>query len=166
MPRTADLANDTVEILAEASLGAHGSKSLRLERHGWFVVVHHHEGRDTIVVQAIHRDLADTYYAAFDGPRPWHDSYVRGTNDREPDKSVCVFAVGAGATPDEAARASLVAFLDSLNATLDPTSVEALDDGDNRDYQWGYRFRDQESGTAFKAAGRYVPGGAVLTWWT
>jgi len=42
-------------------------------------------------------------------------------------------------------------------------NLERLDGGNNA-YEWGFRFTS-DNGTGFKAAGIYVPGGVVLTWW-
>lgn len=152
--------------IASADLGAQGRKSLVLDTDGWYVVAHHRgPDDDRIVIKTPYRDAAETVYAAFDGPRPWHDAYLpRGFNERDPAKIVNAYAVGSGTTPEAAAIAAVTAFLDSLGTELDPGSLEPMDDED-RDYQWGYRFRDRQSGTGFKAAGRFIPGGAILTWW-
>jgi hypothetical protein len=50
-------------------------------------------------------------------------------------------------------------------ARLGYSSVERISplEGGDSNYQWGRRFTCE--GTGFKAAGIYVPGGVILTWW-
>lgn len=88
-------------------------------------------------------------------------SYLpRGTHGNREAKAATVWA--AGATPEDCVRG----FLDSIGNTLKEGSLEPYDeDGPKDEFQWGVRFADAETGTFFKAAGRFVPGGAVLTWW-
>lgn len=64
-----------------------------------------------------------------------------------------------GRTPREAIQALCKArWSGTLEGELTP-----LESGD-LSYTWGFRFRS-DNGTGFKAAGVYVPGGAILTWW-
>jgi hypothetical protein len=136
-------------------------KALHGEPDGSFTIHHvQADGSSALVQTTRFQDVALQTFAAFDRPRDWHHAYrPRGENTRHPDKTVSVFAAGADPT------ACIVGFLDSLGATLDRGSLETLDHEDKPDFQWGYRFRDLESGTGFKAAGRLVPGGAIMTWW-
>lgn len=62
-----------------------------------------------------------------------------------------------GATPQEAIEAFC---LTRMGMPLERLG-EPLD-GDKR-YAWGFRFT--VDGTSCKAAGIFVPGGAILTWW-
>lgn len=150
------------EILREALPDGQGFKVIHLEADGSYSL--HHiaaDGMGTLVHTTPFRDLAEHTFAAYDGPRAWHAAYLpRGDNSRMPEKTVCVFA--AGVDPE----ACIVAFLDSLGHTLLPGSLTPMpQEVGETDYQWGYRFIDAETRTGFKAAGRLVPGGAVLTWW-
>lgn len=62
-----------------------------------------------------------------------------------------------GATPREAIEAFCLARMDKPLECLG----ESLEGGAR--YSWGYRFT--VDGTGCKAAGIFVPGGAILTWW-
>jgi hypothetical protein len=64
-----------------------------------------------------------------------------------------------GATPKDAIEALCQA---RWQGTLEG-ELEELRGGDLA-YEWGYRFKSDD-GTSFKAAGIYVPGGVVCTWW-
>jgi hypothetical protein len=50
-----------------------------------------------------------------------------------------------------------------FDSELDERSVQILE-FNNSNYDWGYRFCDTD-GTGFKAAGVFINGFAVLTWW-
>lgn len=62
-------------------------------------------------------------------------------------------------TPEEAINAFLIARVGSeIESELLP-----LDSAPDNEYDWSYSFISNGSG--FKAAGIYIPGGAVMTWW-
>lgn len=66
-----------------------------------------------------------------------------------------------GRTPYEAVQALCrVRFLNELSGALRPIGGQ---EDPHSPYAWGCRFTC--NGTHFKAAGLYVPGGVVLTWW-
>lgn len=150
------------EILREPLPGGESFKVLHQEADGSFTV---HDlsadGTSRLVQVTPHADQAARTFEAYDGPRPWHAAYLpRGENGATSDKTVRVHA--AGADPE----ACIIGFLDSLGQTLKPGSLAPLPaEVGEREFQWGLRFQDAETGTAFKAAGRLVPGGAVMTWW-
>lgn len=118
------------------------------------------EGVD-VLFESADEDAAVRVYDAFDGRfRPWHGAYQ--PQGLQSDRQAVTVPVYAAA---DTAEGCILGFMDSLGLPLDLESVSVLDNGDNDEYQWGLSFRDAANGTSFKAAGRFVPGGAVLTWW-
>jgi len=64
-----------------------------------------------------------------------------------------------GATPRDAVEALCAARWEGhIEGELTPIP------GGANAYEWGFRFTS-DNGTGFKAAGIYVPGGAITTWW-
>lgn len=84
---------------------------------------------------------------------PWQD--VANGNFRDETKRIMVFAIGNN--PDDAIKAFCAASL------WECSNLEPLPLGRDPMLQWGRRFT--ANGTSMKAAGCYVPGGAVMTWW-
>lgn len=68
-------------------------------------------------------------------------------------------AYSVGATPREAIIALCKVRLGKFGGTL----TEIPCDSSDPRFEWGYRFT--ADGTGCKAAGIYVPGGVILTWW-
>lgn len=137
-----------------------GEKVLRLAGDGELSIHHVHDAAETPVYTTATPDDAEAVFTAYDGRRDWHHAYLpRGQNPDigKPEKVVAVYAAGADPV------ACLHGFLDGLGLSLDEASLEAME-GDGATYQWGYRFAST-TGTAFKACGRLVPGGAIMTWW-
>lgn len=95
---------------------------------------------DLVAVYAVYRDLASLY-----------DQHL----DQQGGRILLVFAVGD--TPEGA-----IAQLCAANDWGELSSIEDLPGG-RSDLDWGRRF--VAGGTSFKAAGSFVPGGAVITWW-
>lgn len=68
-----------------------------------------------------------------------------------------------GRDPKEAVEALCKArWGGTLESELEPLPTDP-ERSDPR-YTWGFRFKSA-GGTGFKAAGVYVPGGALCTWW-
>lgn len=68
--------------------------------------------------------------------------------------------VAVGATPEQA----IATFCDMLERDQ-PLDVQPMHDDDPHSGRWSRVFRLASTGTGMKAAGRFVPGGAVMTWW-
>ena len=108
------------------------------------------------------KDEASSVFDAYDGiVRNWHAPYLP-IGKLPPDRADLTVPVHAAGVTVEAC---LEAFLSSIGETLSTRGlhVEAADP-DPR-FGWSAAFVSEPSGTGFKAAGRHVPGGMVMTWW-
>ncbi len=85
-------------------------------------------------------------------PSGWYEGHDLSKSDWS-----TVWSVGA--TPLDAIRALCKArWNGDLEGELTPLP------GGNPSLEWGFRFQS-DNGTSFKAAGIFVPGGVILTWW-
>ena len=81
-----------------------------------------------------------------------------GDMRKRPEHTMRVVAVGA--TPE----AAIESFCGMLNHET-PVEIEPMHDDDPASGTWSRIFKLAGEGTGMKAAGRYVPGGVVMTWW-
>lgn len=127
-----------------------------------YAVEHRKPGAVATVVETPHPDVAGAVYEAFDVvERGWHAAYLpRG--GLPPDHAALTVAVhAAGATVEDCVRG----FLDGRGDGLREGSLLTVTDEPREEYQWDASFVSDRTGTGFKAAGRKVPGGVVMTWW-
>lgn len=146
-----DLGNGVAVVL----LAARGERRFRIARLA-------SDGEAT-VLETPHPEEATSVFDAYDGERGWHHAYPpRGaTSDGFRALRTCdVHAVGA--TVEDCVKA----FLDSKGESIRAGSLVQMDDGADPEFQWGCAFASEGTGTGFKAAGRAVPGGFVMTWWS
>lgn len=113
--------------------------------------------RPRVVIETDDAERAAHVYDSIDGAvRPWAAPWLpRGFNAHRGTIQHHVFAAG-WSVPD-----CLEGFADSIGEKLDERyTVETGDEGPGT---WVAHF--SASGTGFKAAGFYVPGGCIMTWW-
>jgi NADPH-dependent glutamate synthase beta subunit-like oxidoreductase len=86
--------------------------------------------------------------------KPW-----RGKHTSPDDKTVLVWAVGK--TPEDC----IEAFCKARRMKCEHVPLKSGDPmlETSEEYQWGRRFRMADVG--MKAAGIFVPGGVIMTWW-
>lgn len=149
-----------------------GAKILTMTAEGRFAVRFRPDNYpttpETVIYLTRYEDEAANVFEAYTGPKDWHECYLPvGRSISAGEKNAMVHAVGE--TPLNCVRA----FLDSKGLTLREGSAVPMestgtlnDSAGSREFQWAFaEFRDDETGTSFKAAGRNVPGGVVMTWW-
>ncbi len=121
------------------------------------------DGLLTIVFETTFPDEAESVFECCEAAdRPWHPAYlpIGKAFPAAEGRTVPVHAVGA------TVELCVEAFLTGLGDTLEPGSLR-IDEADSAPgFQWGARFASARGGSGFKAAGRDVPGGRVMTWWS
>ncbi|MBK1666622.1 hypothetical protein CKO28_01010 [Rhodovibrio sodomensis] len=75
-----------------------------------------------------------------------------------------VFSIGTTAEAAIEAFAHMLVGEDGAREHAKDIDIEPVTD--RPAFQWSARFKLASNGTGMKAAGIYVPGGAVLTWWS
>ncbi len=118
--------------------------------------------RRVTILSTAHADEARAVYEAFDGrDRGWHPAYPPrgGLPPARETLGACVHA--AGSSVEDCVRG----FLDGRGEALQPGSLQPTGEDLGCEFQWSVTFASEGSGTGFRAAGRRVPGGYVMTWW-
>lgn len=87
---------------------------------------------------------------------PWRGMCTEG-NQPDEAKRRMVFAVGT--TPEDC----IENFCSEMGESCENIRELEPEQPDHPDFQWGRRF--VMDGTGMKAAGLYVPGGVIMTWW-
>ncbi len=127
-----------------------------------YVVEHRKPDAVATVVETPHPDVAEAVYESFDGVgRGWHAAYLPRGAPPPGHAALAATVHAAGSTVVDC----VAGFLDGRGEGLREGSLRTSFDEPSEEFQWDASFVSDRTGTAFKAAGRKVPGGVVMTWW-
>lgn len=127
---------------------------------GGFRVSREVDGARTTVIETPHPDEARS---VFDHLRavdpPWHPAYLPTGKSPPPHAELTARIHAVGRTVEECCAT----FAESLGDVLDGSTFASHAE-EGPEFQWLARFSTR-AGAGFKASGRCVPGGYVMTWW-